>query len=128
MSYHVIDDLTKLRITFPLMEVVKIPQQRENILNILDDSKTRIKVDVINSRKQQNVSSIRPRGKVPPFYITIENDYMVLHNCLVDSGTTNKIMPLSVMEALGMGCTKYYESMEGIVDFSGSYGRYSPPG
>jgi hypothetical protein len=94
------------------MEVVNIPQQRENILNILDDTNTRIEVVVMNTRQQQNVSSIRPRGKVPPFYISIENHDFTLHNCLVDSGATNNIMPLSVMEALGMGCTKYYEIEE----------------
>jgi hypothetical protein len=33
---------------------------------------------------------------------------------LVDSGATNNIIPLSVMEALGMGCTKYYENRESI--------------
>jgi hypothetical protein len=114
MTYNVIDDLTKLRITLPFMEVVKIPQQRENILKILDEPSTRIEVVVTNSKLQQNISAVKPRGKVPPFYITIENHDVVLHNCLVDSGATNNIMPLSVMEALGMGCTKYYETGESI--------------
>jgi len=41
MSYNLIDDLAKLIITFPFMEAVKIPQQRENILKILDYSNTR---------------------------------------------------------------------------------------
>jgi hypothetical protein len=33
---------------------------------------------------------------------------------MIDTGATNNIMPLSVMEALGMGCTKYYETRESI--------------
>jgi hypothetical protein len=32
MTYNVVEDLSKLRITLPFTEVVKIPQQRENIL------------------------------------------------------------------------------------------------
>jgi len=44
MTYNVIDDLTKLGITLPFMEVVKFPQQRENILNILDEPSHRIEV------------------------------------------------------------------------------------
>jgi hypothetical protein len=36
----------------------------------------------------------------------------VLHNCLVDSGATNNIMPLSVMQALGMECMRHYETGE----------------
>jgi hypothetical protein len=41
MTYNVINDLAKLIITLPFMEVVKIPQQRENILNICGYSNTR---------------------------------------------------------------------------------------
>jgi hypothetical protein len=54
------------------------------------------------------------RGKIPPFYISIENHDVALRNCLVDTGTTNNIMPLEVMEALGMSCNKYYETGEKI--------------
>ena len=53
-------------------------------------------------------------GKISPFYISIENHDVALHNCLVDIGATNNIMPLAVMEALGMNCTKYYESGKSI--------------
>jgi hypothetical protein len=114
MNYNLVDELAKLKITLPFMEVVKIPQQRENILKILDDTNSRIEAVVMNTRQQHNISSVRSRGKVPPFYISIENHDFTLHNCLVDSGATNNIMPLSVMEALGMECTKYYETGESI--------------
>jgi hypothetical protein len=114
MNYNLVDELTKLHITLPFMEVVKIPQQRENILKILDDTNSRIEAVMMNTRQQQNITSLRPRGKVPPFYISLENHDFTLHNCLVDSGATNNIMPLSVMEALGMECTKYYETGESI--------------
>jgi hypothetical protein len=114
MTYNVIDDLTKLRITLPFMQVVKFPQQRENIINILDEPTTRIEAIVTNSKLQKNISAAKPRGKVPPFYITIENHDVVLHNCLVDTRATNNIGPLSVIESLGMGCTNYYETGESI--------------
>jgi hypothetical protein len=103
MTYNIMDDLSKLKITFPFMEVVKIPQQRENLLKILDDTDTRMEVAVINSKQQQRYSSAKPKPKVPPFYITIENHEVVLHNCLIDSGATNNIMPLSMMQALRNG-------------------------
>jgi hypothetical protein len=35
MAYNVVDDLTKLQITLPFLEVVKIPQQKENLLKVL---------------------------------------------------------------------------------------------
>jgi hypothetical protein len=37
MMYNVVEDLSKLRIRFSFIEVVKIPQQRQNILKFLDD-------------------------------------------------------------------------------------------
>jgi hypothetical protein len=53
MIYNLLDELAKIIVNFPFMEVVKIPQQRENIFKILDDSNTRIKVVFMSSRKQQ---------------------------------------------------------------------------
>jgi hypothetical protein len=53
MNYNVVDELTKLQITFPFMVVVKIPQQREKLLKILDDANPRIEVVVMNTRQQQ---------------------------------------------------------------------------
>jgi hypothetical protein len=78
-------ELSKLIITLPFMEVIKIPRQRENILKILDDTNSRIEAVVMSTRQHQNVSSVIPRGKVPPFYISIENHDFTLHNCLVNS-------------------------------------------
>jgi hypothetical protein len=51
------------------------------------------------------------RGKIPPFYISIENHDVAVHNFLVDI-ETNNIMPLAVMEALGMSFIKYYETVK----------------
>jgi hypothetical protein len=114
MTYNVVEDLSKLRITLPFTEVVKIPQQRENILRLLDDPSEKVEVVVTSPKQSQNKSTIKLRGKIPPFYISIENHDVALHNCLVDTGATNNIMPLVVMEALGMNCTKYYETGESI--------------
>jgi hypothetical protein len=112
MKYNVVDDLSKLRITLSFTEVVKIPQQRENILKLLDEPAERIEAVEASPKQSQSTSTIKLRGKVPPFYISIENHDVALHNCLVDTGMTNNIMPLAVMEALGMSCTRYYETSE----------------
>jgi hypothetical protein len=116
MNYNLVDELARLQITLPFMGLVKIPQKREkeNILKILYDTNSGIDAVVMNTRQQQNITSVRTRGKVPPFYIYLENHDFTLHNFLVDSGTTNNVMPLSVMEALGMECTQYYQTCESI--------------
>jgi hypothetical protein len=92
--------------------VVKIPQQRENILRLLDNSSEKVEADVTSPKQSHKKSITKLRGKILSFYISIENHDVALHNCLVDTSTTNNIMPLVVMEALGMNCTKYYESGE----------------
>jgi hypothetical protein len=51
MKYNIIDDPSKLKITFPIMEVVKIPQQRKNILKFLDEPVHRMEVVAFGSRK-----------------------------------------------------------------------------
>ena len=71
---------------------------------------------VINPRQIQNTPTIKLRGKVPPFYISIENHDVALCNCLVDIGVKNNIMPLVVMEVLGMSCTKYFETCKSICE------------
>jgi hypothetical protein len=114
MTYNVMEDLSKLRITFPFTEVVKILKQRKNILKLLDDPSERTKVVVTTPKQNQSPSTTKLRGKRPPFYISIENHDVALHNRLVDTGATNNIMPLVVMEALGINYTKYYETGESI--------------
>jgi hypothetical protein len=66
----------------------------------------------MNTKTKQNIVISGPKAKVPPFYISLENHYFTLHNCLVDSRATKNIMPFFVMESLGMECTKYYEICE----------------
>jgi hypothetical protein len=108
MMYNVVEYLSKLRIVFPFTEVVKIPQQRNNILKLLENPSKRTEVVATSPKQGQIPSMAKIRGKVPPFYISIENHDVSLHNCLLDIGATNNIMSLAVMEALGMCCTKYY--------------------
>jgi hypothetical protein len=114
MTYIVVEDLCKLRINSPVIEVVKIPHQRQNILKLLDNPSEREEAIVTGQKQNQSQSTTKPRGKIPPFYNSIENHDVALHNCLVDTSATNNIMPLAVMEALGMSCTEYYETNESI--------------
>jgi hypothetical protein len=69
-----------------------------------------MEVVITTPKQNQSLSNAKLRGKIPPFYISIENHDVALHNYLVDIGAKNNIMPLAVIDALGMKCTKYYET------------------
>jgi hypothetical protein len=73
-----------------------------------------MKLSLPIQNRARALSIAKLSGKILPFYISIENHDVALHNCLVDIGTTNNIMPLVVMEELGMSCTNYYETGETI--------------
>lgn len=113
-TYNVMDNLNELQITFPFLEVVKIPQKRENILKYLENK------DVIDKRVEAIVIGLNKYAflllwieeKVPPFYIYLETSKFVLHNCLIDGGATNNIMQLYIMLAIGLDYTKYYQTWE----------------
>jgi hypothetical protein len=90
MTYNVIEELIKLRITLPFTKVVKIPQERENFLKLLDGPSERVEVVVTSPKQSQNQSTAKLGGKIPPFYISIENHVVLLHNCLVDIGMKRK--------------------------------------
>jgi hypothetical protein len=83
-------------------------------LNLLDDPFERVEAIITSPKQSQSPSTTKMRGKILSFYISIENHDVTLHNCLVDTGVKNSIIPLIVMEALGMSCTKYYETGERI--------------
>lgn len=37
MFYDIVDHIHKMKVMFPIMEVMKIPQQKENLIKILED-------------------------------------------------------------------------------------------
>jgi hypothetical protein len=83
-------------------------------LRLLDDPSKKEEDFVTSPKQSPNQSTTKMRGKIPPFYISIENHDVSLHNFLVDTGAPNNIIPLEVMEALGMNYTEYYETGESI--------------
>jgi hypothetical protein len=51
MTYNVVEDLSKLRITIPFTKVVKTPQKRENIMGLLDDPSKKEEIVVTSMKK-----------------------------------------------------------------------------
>ena len=47
-------------------------------------------------------------GIIPPFYTYLNVDDKLLHNCLLDFGALDNLMPKRVMDELGLDVTKPY--------------------
>jgi ribonuclease HI len=47
----------------------------------------------------------------PPFYISLNVHDKILHNCLIDLGSSHNVMPKVVMKELGLEITKPYQDL-----------------
>ena len=54
------------------------------------------------------------KGTVPPFFISLKTDDLIIHNCMVDYGATHDTIPFSFMTTIGLDCTRHYKARESI--------------
>ena len=47
----------------------------------------------------------------PPFYVSLVIHDLLLHNCMLDLGASHNILPLSVMEQLGIQINRPYKDL-----------------
>ena len=59
-------------------------------------------------------SVINNGDRYPPFYITLEINQLILHNCMLDSGVEVNSMPRKVMEQLELTTTSSFGNVCGI--------------
>jgi hypothetical protein len=93
------------------MDICRIPQQKDFLLQALksvenpttstDPGRNLIPTDLGN-KPTVNTCSEDKKGRpfVPPFLLTFEVFNRNLHNCLVDSGASSNVMPLSICKKL----------------------------
>ena len=88
--------------------------QVSNVMTLQDE--VTLQADLINLQDYapKIVLGNLPDGRdelTPPFYITLELQNIHLHNCLYDSGASHSLMPLAVMEKLGLDITRPYKNL-----------------
>jgi len=50
-------------------------------------------------------------SSIAPFYVTLVVHELLLHNCMLDSGASHNLVPLSIMEQLGLQITRPYKDL-----------------
>jgi ribonuclease HI len=113
LDYNVVEDLKKLRVNISVMDMCRIPQQKDFLLQALNS----VEDPTTSNGQERNIASTDPvnkptmntcsedkKGKpfVPPFLLTFEVFNRNLHNCLVDSGASSNVMPLSICKKLNV--------------------------
>src|SRR5713101_4756508 len=81
----------------------KVPQQKEKLLKALETSEEKMPADN-QPRDEEEIGEASTGGKSktkqPPFLLTFEIFNHNVHNCLVDSGASINVMPISVCKKI----------------------------
>ena len=48
-------------------------------------------------------------GGIPPFYVSLNIHDKILHNAMIESGTSHNLMPKVIMERMGLETTRPYK-------------------
>jgi hypothetical protein len=93
--------LSKMHVTIPLREVIKVPSVKERFYNFFKGSDgpldPPIMLQVDHFRVQYD--------EHPPFFMTLLINNKFLNNCMLDSGAGANMMSLKFMEQLGLKVT-----------------------
>ena len=103
MNYDIVEDLKKIKANVPLFEMCKVPQQKVRLLRALETSDKKMPTNNQPEEEEEigeNSSGGKSKHKHPPFLLTFEIFNYNVHNCLVDSGATVNVMPISVCKRI----------------------------
>jgi hypothetical protein len=99
--------LSKMHVTIPLREVIKVPSVKErfdNFFKVLDgpmDPPIMLQDDHFRVLYDEH----------PPFFMTLLMNNKCLNNCMLDSGVGANMMSLKVMQKLGLKVTRLYKNV-----------------
>ena len=101
MGYDIVEDIKKTKANISLLEMCNLPQQKEKLLKVLETPIMKLQNDN-QSKEEIGEASIggNSKYKTPAFLLTFEIFNYNVHNCLVDSGASVNVMPLSVCKKI----------------------------
>jgi hypothetical protein len=110
------NEINKIKIPIPLVELVKNPVYRKQITKVISVSKLESQSDVLNLEDDKPNITFGPHFEgakdiVSPFYITLNIYDQLLHNCMLDSGASHNVMPKIIMDRLGLQITRPYRDL-----------------
>jgi hypothetical protein len=101
------NEINKIKIPIPLVELAKNPVYRKQITKVIGVSELEIQFDILNLEDDKPTITFGPhfegaKDTVALFYITLNVYDQLLHNCMLDSGASHNVMPKIIMDRLGL--------------------------
>ena len=89
---------------------------RRPILDALELKSTQASTDYVNLQDDKPTATLilmnEPANEnSPSFFVSLTIHDKILHNCLLDTGTSHNLMPKAIMEELGLDITRPYHDL-----------------
>jgi hypothetical protein len=112
-NFSLENEINKIKIPIPLVELAKNPIYRKQIAKMISFSEDESQDNVINLEDDKPNIVFGPhfegvRDTVAPFYITLTLFDHLLHNCMLDSRASHNVIPKAIMDKLGLEITRPY--------------------
>jgi hypothetical protein len=107
------NEINKIKIPIPLVELAKNLVYRKQITKVMGVSELEIQSDVLNLEYEKPNITFGPhfegaKDTIAPFYITLNVYDQLLHNCMLDSRASHNVMAKIIMDKLGLQITRPY--------------------
>jgi hypothetical protein len=115
-SFNLEHEINKIKVSIPLLELMKTKPFRKTVLKALQSPAQVTFSDTVNLEDENPFVTIGPHiedriDASPPFYISLNVHDKILHNCLMYSGASHNVMPKVVMEELGLDIIRTYHDL-----------------
>ena len=105
-----------MKISVPLLELVKSEVFRKPILEALELKARQTSTDFINFQDDRpaivlSLMTEPTNDNSPSFYVSLIIHDKILHNCLLDTGASHNLIPKTIMEELGLDITRPYHDL-----------------
>jgi hypothetical protein len=115
-GFNLENELNKIKIPMPLVELAKDPIYKKQIAKAMNFSDAECQAYVIYLQDERPAIMFDPhiennKDSVSPFYITLTVHDHLIHNCMYDSGASHNLMPKIIMEKLGLEITRAYQDL-----------------
>ena len=114
-SFNIENELEKLKIHIPLIELMNKTAYRSQVIKALSIGENVDTVNVLDDQPEllfgPEVDDKLQEGYIPPFYVSLTIHDKILHNAMLDSGASHNLMPKVIMEKLGLDITRRYKDL-----------------